>query len=189
MAEDVRELFSRASDAFGGRVHAVGDDQWNASTPCTEWNVHDLVNHLVNEMVWMPPIFDGKTVQEVGDRFEGDLLGSDPKRAWAASASPAVAAVQSPGAMERTVHLSFGDFPGEEYTWQVFTDLLIHGWDLAKGIGTDDTLDPELVAACSRWFDQREDAYRDAGAIAERPETRPGADPQTILLARFGRKR
>jgi hypothetical protein len=71
---------------------------------------------------------------------------------------------------------------------QLFADHLIHGWDLAQGIGGDDHLDPELVSACRAWFLDREDLYRGGGAIAERPEISVDAGEQTELLAMFGRK-
>jgi nitrilase len=187
MGTDASELHRRAVEAFGANVHAVRDDQWELPTPCREWNVRQLVNHLVYENRWTAPIFAGRTIAEVGDRFEGDLLGDDPRAAWDDSAKEAVAAVQEPGALGRTVHLSFGDVPGSEYAMQLFADHLIHGWDLARAIGAEDGLDRELVDACARWFAQMEDGYRSAGAIGPRPETPPGADAQTRLLAAFGR--
>ena len=62
------------------------------------------------------------------------------------------AAVSEAGALDRTVHLSFGDTPAEEYIRQLFADHLIHGWDLAVGIGADRTIDPESVRECATWF-------------------------------------
>src|SRR3989442_15558732 len=103
MGNDVRDLYKRASEEFGRRVHSVGDDQWHQSTPCTEWDVRMLVNHLVGENLWVPSLFEGKTTEEVGDKFDGDLLGNDPKAAWDQAAQPALAAVQDDGAMERIV--------------------------------------------------------------------------------------
>ena len=187
MQRDVPDLYRRATAAFSEHVHAVPDDHWSAPTPCTEWDVRTLVNHLVSENRWLPPLLAGATIAEVGDRFEGDLLGDVPKAAWDDSAKEAVAAMQDDGAMERTVHLSFGDFPGHEYGMQIFADTLIHGWDLARAIGGDDRMDPELVEACASWFAAVEDAYRAGGAIAERPEVPADADAQTRLLAAFGR--
>jgi uncharacterized protein (TIGR03086 family) len=187
MTADVRELHRRAAEGFGARVHAVADDQWNLPTPCSDWDVRQLVNHLVGEMRWMPPLLDGRTIAEVGDRLDGDLLGGDPKAAWDDAAEQAEQAVGDPDAMDRTVHLSFGDAPGAEYTRQVLADLLVHGWDLARAIGADERLDPELVEACASWFAPMEEAYRGAGAIGPRPELAPDADPQTRLLAMFGR--
>lgn len=184
---DVPDLHRRAVDGFGIHMHAVSDDQWNLPTPCPDWDVRTLCNHLVNESLWTPPMMAGQTIEEVGDRFDGDVLGDDPKRAWDESARDAVDAVQEAGAMERTVHLSFGDVPGRDYALQLFADYLIHSWDLARAIGGDDKLDPELVDECAKWFESMEDAYRSGGAIGERPDISDGADPQRRLLAMFGR--
>jgi uncharacterized protein (TIGR03086 family) len=185
---DTQQLHRLATDSFGARVAAVRDDQWRRSTPCAGWDVRTLVNHLVYENLWTPPMLDGRTIAEVGDRFEGDLLGDDPKAAWEDSARQALAAVAAPGALDRTTHLSFGDTPAREYVLQLFADLLIHGWDLARAIGVDERLDPELVDACASWFADREHGYRAAGAVGPRPDVPDGADPQTRLLAMFGRR-
>jgi len=181
-------MLRRGSEEFGARVSQIRDEQWEAATPDTEWNVRDLVNHLVYENLWTPLLFAGSTIGEVGDRFDGDVLGPDPQGAWRAASAPALAAADAPGAMDRTVHLSFGDFPGREYAMQLFADHLIHAWDLARAIGADERLDAELVGACTAWFVDREDAYRSFGAIAGRPPISPGADAQTRLLAMFGRQ-
>jgi uncharacterized protein (TIGR03086 family) len=98
-----------------------------------------------------------------------------------------VSAIDDPGAMDRTVHLSFGDFPGSEYTMQLFADLLVHGWDLARATGQPDEMSPDLVAACAEWFAPIAEMYRAGGAIGPRPEVPPSADAQTVLLADFGR--
>ena len=184
---NIPELHERAGDEFARRLHLIGEDQWKLPTPCADWDVTALVHHLVYENVWTLPLMAGATAEEVGDRFEGDILGGDPVGAYAAAASPAIAAIHGEGAMERTVHLSFGDFPGSEYAMQLFTDHLVHAWDLARAIGADEGLDPELVAACAAWFEPMEAAYRSAGAIGPVVEVGAGADDQTRLLARFGR--
>lgn len=185
---NVPDLHERAVDEFGGRVQQVEAGRWHDATPNPEWDVWALVTHLVGENRWTPPLFAGSRIEDLGDRFEGDLLGEDPKGAWADSARGAIRAVHEDGAMDRTVHLSFGDVPGKEYALQLFADHLIHAWDLAKAIGADDRLDPELVAACTEWFEDREDDYRAAGAIGSRAEVAPDAGPQAVLLAMFGRK-
>jgi uncharacterized protein (TIGR03086 family) len=91
--------------------------------------------------------------------------------------------------MDDIVHLSFGDVPGSKYAMELFADHLVHAWDLATGLGRSIDLDPDAVDACLRWFADREDAYRAAGAIGPRPDVPAGADPQTRLLAAFGRAR
>jgi uncharacterized protein (TIGR03086 family) len=187
MPADQAALHRRAVEEFDERVRAVGDDQWELPTPCSDWNVRQLVNHLVYENRWTVPLMGGSTIAEVGDRYEGDLLGDDPKGAWAESSADAVAAVQAEGGLERTVDLSSGPTPATEYVNQLYADHLIHAWDLARAVGADERLDPELVEACAGWFAKMEPHYRAAGAIGERPEVPPGADAQTTLLAAFGR--
>src|SRR5690242_19628925 len=184
---DVPEMFRGAVAGFDARVRQIGDHQWGQATPDDGWTVRDLVNHIVGEDLWAPPLLAGSTIAEVGDRFDGDVLGADPNAAWTAASAGAVRAAGEAGAMDRIVHLSFGDFPGREYALQLFADHLIHAWDLARAIGADERLDAGLVASCATWFEAMEDAYRGAGAIAAQPPVPGDADAQTVLLARFGR--
>jgi uncharacterized protein (TIGR03086 family) len=184
---DIPAMFRRAVAEFDARVQQIGDQDWQATTPDEEWSVRDLVSHVVGEDLWAPPLLAGSTIAEVGDRFDGDVLGADPKAAWEQASAAAVKAVEDDGAMDRIVHLSFGDFPGREYAMQMFADHLIHAWDLARAIGADERLDTALIASCATWFDSAEDAYRSAGAIGARPPVHGEADAQTVLLARFGR--
>jgi uncharacterized protein (TIGR03086 family) len=184
---DLVELYRRSLVEFTDRVRLVGAEQWSAPTPCTDWDVHTLVNHVVNEDRWTPPLFAGKTIADVGDQFDGDLIGDDPAGAASDAAAQATAAVAEPGAMERIVHLSFGDFPGEVYAWQLLADHVVHGWDLAAAVGADRQLDPQLVSALAKWFTEQEDFYRQAGVIGPRVQVPPDASEQARLLAAFGR--
>jgi len=84
--------FASAMAEFDRRVRAVRPEQWHNPTPCTEWDVRALVNHLVAEQLWAPLLLDGATVEDVGDRFDGDQLGADPVAAWASAAAAAVTA-------------------------------------------------------------------------------------------------
>jgi len=185
---DMAQAHKRAAEDFGRLVHSIRDDQWHLPTPCSEWDVRDLVQHLVNEEAWVPPLAEGRTIAEVGDALDGDLLGDDPKRAWDRASAAAVAAFLAPGVMQRTVHLSFGDFPGEEYAFQVTADLVVHGWDLARAIGGDERMDPALCELAYQGWLPRADLLRNSGAVGPSPEVPDGADTQTRLLALFGRQ-
>ena len=75
---DIVELHARTVAEFVARAAAVDAGQWGAPTPCTDWDVRQLVNHVVGEDRWTGPLLAGQTIAEVGDRFDGDLLGDDP---------------------------------------------------------------------------------------------------------------
>lgn len=182
---NVRSLHEHAMSAFSQRVDDVRGDAWDGPTPCADWNVRALVNHVVGENRWAPPLLAGETVADVGDAFDGDLLGADPAAAWHESVAEAIRATRDV-ALDRIVHLSFGDVPAEEYLWQLTTDALVHAWDLARATGQPEALPADLVDACARWFDSAEDAYRTAGVIG--PAVAADAlDPAVRLLGRFGR--
>lgn len=185
---DAVEFFGRSVAEFGRRVAAVDGAQWSVPTPCDRWDVRALVNHLVNEDRWVPPLLDGATIAEVGDRLDGDLLGDDPVAAWRDASEAALAAAARPGVVERTVHLSFGDFPGGAYLEQVATDHVVHAWDLARAIGADERLDPALVERAEATLAPMVDLGRAAGVFGAKVEAPPGADAQTRLLALSGRR-
>ncbi len=177
-------------DAIGGferRLSVVDDSHWNAATPCDDWDVRTLVNHVVAELLWVPPLLEGKTIAEVGDCFDGDILGGDPLVTFKAAVGAAVVAASEPGAQERTVHLSFGDFPGSDYLGQVVSDVTIHTWDLARAVGADDLLDPALIAFVDDFLSPQIDAWRSAGAFGQAVDVGPDASAQDRLLAQTGR--
>src|ERR671911_105737 len=133
---DVTDLHRRTVAAFVSRLDTVGE-RWSAPTPCPDWDVRSLVNHIAYEDVWTVPLMEGATIAEVGDRFEGDLLGDDPVAAARAAAAAAPIAPASGLVAGRIVPLSFGDTPAEEYAYQLAADHLVHGWDLAAATGGD----------------------------------------------------
>jgi len=182
---DLNTLYHRTVECWADRVNAVGDDQWESATPCGDWDVRALVQHVVAEDLWAVPLLEGATIEGVGDRFDGDLLGRDPVGAALDAAKRAVTAVAE-HARGGTVHLSYGEERVEEYVRQLAADHLVHSWDLAAATGGDRRLDPHLVTEVATWFADREAAYRSAGAIGTRPAA--AGDAQSELLAAFGRR-
>ncbi len=159
---------------------------WEAPTPCSEWDVRTLVNHVVGEDRWVPALLAGRTIADVGESLSGDLLGDDPGAAWrSARATASAAAAATPA--DRPVTLSFGTVPVSEYLWQLAADHLLHGWDLAVAIGAGSPSDAGLIGSVSAWFAEREDDYRRAGAIGPPVPVAAGASTLNRLVARFGR--
>lgn len=181
------ELFDRAVDGFDQRVHLVRDDQWDAPTPCTEWTVRDLVNHVVVEQLWVPETLGGKTMEEVGDRFDGDQLGDDPVGTWERAVAASKAAIAEPGAFERLVHLSRGEAPAGGYIAELTMDATVHTWDLARGIEADENLDLDLVDEALEVLEPNKDQLAASGMFAAPLPIPEDADLQTRLLALVGR--
>lgn len=177
----------RAMTEFDRRVRKVTPEQWDNPTPCTEWTVRDLVNHLVSEQLWAPWLLGGATLDEVGDRFDGDQLGADPAAAWAQASAAARQAWDREGATTGEVNVTGGVIPAEDYGWQMTLDLAVHAWDLARGIGADATLDPDLVEAVHTVFAPQVKAVQGLGIFAPPQPVAEDADLQTRLLAELGR--
>ena len=182
-----QEAYARAVADFTEKVHAIRPDQWTDPTPCTEWDVRALVNHLTYENLWVPELIGGRTVAEVGDRFDGDVLGDDPVDAWDRSAKGAVEALTADGALDRTVDTSAGPTPASDYLDQIFVDAVIHGWDLARGTNAEDTIRVEFADELFSAYGPREAELRSYGVYGSTVVPPDGANTQTKLLAVFGR--
>jgi uncharacterized protein (TIGR03086 family) len=184
---ELLELYQRAQNQFSDRVDAVAPDQWeHESLP--GWTVADLVAHLVNEALWVPPLLAGEPVAE--GRFPdgaGDLLGDDPFTGWETAADGALSAFAEDGALVRTVHLTRGPTPATEYILEMTADLTVHAWDLAAATDGDTELDGELITA-ALVYAERLSGDGVPGMIGPPLDVPASAPPQTRLLARFGRR-
>jgi uncharacterized protein (TIGR03086 family) len=181
-----RQLYTRAVATFDAVLHAVPGDRWTAPTPCAGWDVRALVGHVVGEDWWAAELFAGRSIADVGDRLDGDLLGDDPAAAWrAASAAAENAAAAAKD--DDMVALSSGPTPIDEYLRQLAADHLVHAWDLATAIGTNLRLEKDLVDAVAAWFAPVQEVYRTHGLVGPRPPLADPAEAQARLLAMFGR--
>ena len=185
--EDIAQLHRRALDETRDVIAGVGSEQENLATPCEGWDVRTLLNHLVSGNLWAAELGAGRSIAEVGDRLDGDVLGNDPLGAYDASATAAAAVFEAPGALDAPCAVSYGPVPGSVYAGHRFVDVLIHGWDLATATGQDATLDPELVDASYAILQAEADLVRASGAFGEDIAVPAEAGAQTRLLAFIGR--
>jgi uncharacterized protein (TIGR03086 family) len=182
------QLYARAMASTLRIIEQVPRDRWHAPTPCAEWDASQVANHIIGENLWAGELFQGKTVAQVGTALDGDLTGDDPVAAYRRSVDVARQAVEAPGAMESTCHLSFGECSGAEYAGQLFMDTLIHGWDIARGTGQEIRIDAELVAPCLAIAERVTRQFRAAGVFGDHLSVAEDADQQTKLLALVGRR-
>src|SRR3954454_15458251 len=186
---ELLELFQRAQNASADRVDAVEPDQWDdGSLP--GWTVGDLVAHLVNEQLWVPPLLAGEPFDLIDGRFPedtGDLLGADPFTGWESAADDALSAFAEDDALIRTVHLERGPTPATQYILELISDLTVHSWDLARATDGDTELDGELVTA-SLLIGEAIPEDGVPGLYDPPLDVSATASPQQRLLARFGRR-
>lgn len=168
-------------------VAGIGEDQWDNATPCEQWSLRELVNHLTAENRWAVPILDGATVEEVGDRFEGDLLGDDPIGAHEEAARAAHAKAQQTDP-QTTVHLSFGDVDAAFYLAQRALDMVVHAWDVAVASGQDAAMDEALADVLYRQAEPTiTPEVRAAGVFGPEVPVDSDATPSERLLGLVGR--
>jgi uncharacterized protein (TIGR03086 family) len=165
MAAPTVDQLAQVLDDAVPLVAAVDGEQWAGPTPCTDWTVRQLVNHLVGGNIMFAAIVDGLPV----DRSSTDHLGDDPVAAYLGAA---VAAFGRPGALEQVVTVPFGTVPGVVALHLRITEVLVHGWDLARAIGGMPAFPDDLVA--------QELAFSRAALDGLPPERSPFAAPQPV---------
>lgn len=184
---DPKELFRHSVEAVNGCIQAVKVDELDNKTPCSEWDLKALLNHLVYEILWVPDIVAGKTIEEVGDKYDGDVLGSDPVKAWDEAIDKASKAVEAAD-LNGPAHLSYAETTNQKYITEIASDVLIHGWDVGQSISCSVIFDPELARAFYDAFLPRQEEMIKSGAFGTIIEAPDEASVQTKLLALFGRK-
>ncbi|MFF7650527.1 TIGR03086 family metal-binding protein [Streptomyces sp. NPDC007983] len=148
-SEALVERYLLAGAEFEQRLRAVRAEQWAWPTPCTEWNVRNLVNHMARGNLGYTGLLNGDTGEDFLRRRDADALGADPVGAYVRSMRDCAAAFARPGALERVLDYPLGRITGRQALAVRTTDSVIHTWDLARALGADDRLHPDLV----EWID------------------------------------
>jgi len=136
----------RALDGALSAIEATSPADFSKSTPCSEWDVRGLLDHMI------------EIVQSFGAAFAAASGATPP--AGAGSASPGgenlaatyqqaadalLQAIRKPGVLDKSIQMPFGEMPGSMAINIVIGDQSIHTWDLAKAIGKPYTMDDDLA--------------------------------------------
>ncbi len=183
---DPKSLFKQALEQATATAKCVEARHFKNSTPCTDWDCRTLLNHMLYELSWVPDLLEGKSVQAVGKKYDGDLLGKDHIKAWQAAADKATAAVNKAD-LDQKVHLSYGDVAAEHYVNEIGGDLLIHSWDLDQSLNCSLVIEPELAQAIYDNILPRQEEFARSGLFGKPFETPEDSRLQTKLLAIVGR--
>lgn len=179
---DWTDLIRRAHDGFGDRLRAVTD--WSAPTPDVEWDVRELVAHVIEEQQWVPLLLAGHTAETGQPLIRG--LDDDLVAEWGRYSREALDAWRDADP-ERPVVLSTDRVPAREYLREQLSDVVIHGWDLARAVGADERIDDDLVRATWTVFEPQRDTLEASGLFASPVPVGEDAPLQVRLLALTGR--
>ena len=167
----------------------VKADQLTAETPCASWKVSELVNHVVGGQYYFSRLANG---EPMGDDTATDFSAGDFSATFAQGSALSLAAFKADGAMERIMHLPFGDMPGSAFVGIAAIDTFAHAWDLARATGQSTDLNPELAAGLLVGARAGiPDQFRGADGVAPFGPEQPvpaGASKADELAAFLGRK-
>lgn len=182
MAQHWLELQKLAHREFDQRLAAIND--WDASTPATEWTVRDLVSHVIEEQQWVPYLLAGSSITTA--RKELEPLRDDLRAEWQLYSFAATTAWEAASA-DTMVQLSYDTVTLEEFLREQVADVTIHTWDLSRAIGADETIEPNLVEAVWTVFEPQKETLAASGLFASPVPIPDDAPLQHHLLAITGR--
>ena len=181
---DVMDRFQLAAAGFETRLRRTGAHDWTRPTPCAEWNVRQLVNHMVRGNLNYAALIRGASAADFLRMRDVDALGDDPQAAYQASTQECAAAFDGPP--DRMLDYPAGPITAAQALAIRTADTVVHTWDLARALDGDEVLDDDLV----RWLDtELDDIYAglDVAAHFAAPRGVAGDSPQERVLHRLGR--
>lgn len=175
----------QAIDSTRSVLVNVQPDQLGSPTPCALWDVSRLINHIVGGQFFFTTMAKGDAVSSDPPP---DFSAGDFKATFEQASSACIEAFNSEGAMERIMHLPFGDLPGSVFVGIAATDTFVHGWDLARATGQNSDLAPELAAGLLAGIESSfPDAFRgpEGEALFGYAQPAPDGASNADLLAAF----
>jgi uncharacterized protein (TIGR03086 family) len=175
MAAELLDLYRQASEWTTGKV--AGAHDLGAATPCTEWDLRTLLDHMLDTQRYFVSAARGEDASPPGPNPPA-VLSDDPVRDFEKGRAELLEAFRQDGVIDKT-----GPSLGI-----AFADQLLHGWDVARATGQDATMPaglPEAAYDCIHGMfteDQRQ------GVFASEVPVGDDATPQERLLAYTGRK-
>ena len=184
----VAERYRTRADAFQSKVEAVRPDQWSNQSPCDDWSARDVVRHIVDMHAAM--------LQPVGRGLSpAPSVDDNPLAAFRSARGDVEDLLDDPQLAATAVSTPAGQMSAEQHVDQVVSeDMVLHGWDLARATGQDDTIDPGEVERMWPNAQQIPEIMRTPGAfgpgiVVFGPEVTIDADAplQDLLLGLLGR--
>jgi uncharacterized protein (TIGR03086 family) len=176
------DRFELAAAGFDRRVRAVPPGKWDAQSPCQEWKARDIVVHVVGN-------YQSMAAQATGAEAQTMSADEDPVQAWTDAYDYMQVLVKDPETLAKTVTGPTGPTPLEQIMGALIAmDTHIHTWDLARAVGGDERLDPNVVRFARGLLEPMDEMIRRPGVFGPKLVPPAGADEQTQLLYFLGRR-
>ncbi len=179
------EQLSAILPAVTALVEQIQPMQLNDPTPCDQFTVHDVLDHMIVLGGSFAYWFRGEDAPELKAPA---VYGVVPAKDFRATMEDLLAAVRSDGAMERIISAPVGEMPGDTFARFVAFDGLVHGWDLATATGLPYEPPEDVIAAVDEFARAAISAeMRDGDTFKDATAPRPNASPLERLAAFSGR--
>ncbi len=192
-----QQLFILADETLKSVVDKIKDEQWDMEMPEAfaraekqqAITLREVINYHAYDDVWIPDMLAGRSMEEAGkNKFDGDLLGENPKESFAAIVEKAVAASNDLDDLDRTVHFSYGDYPAREALKHITSFRGLRVYDLSKAIGIDTQMPEDLVQGLWDQIYPQIDEWRAMGVFPSAVKVPEDAPLQDRLLGMTGRQ-
>lgn len=184
---DTRDLHERAAAHFGKLLDNVTEGQWTDGTPCTDWDVRALADHVIVGNNFFAAAARGEKASF--DQLAGDLP-EDRKVAFAESAKLTAEAFAADGVNDRMFELPFGTLPAQAAIGIHFVDIVVHSWDLARATGQPPEVPQDLVEQAwniTQLFPDTPDLRGPGGPFGPKVDVPADAPALDRLVAFLGR--
>jgi uncharacterized protein (TIGR03086 family) len=167
-------------------IAGVRPEQLGQSTPCTEWDVRTLMNHIILGHYYFAGALQGEEMDP--HATPPDFAAGDPVGAFEQGSRRMLEAWREPGAFDRTVQTMIGPMPAAVLVRMHTMDNLVHAWDLARATGQDENLDAELATQILDLMRQNNPPRGEGSPFGPEQPAAPGATPEQQLAAFLGRR-
>ncbi|MEX1107251.1 MAG: TIGR03086 family metal-binding protein [Ilumatobacteraceae bacterium] len=180
MSQEIIDRTTSMLQAFDARVQAAPAGSWDNPAPCEGWVARDIIVHVGSNILPLGTTLQGTDRREFAP-------GDDIVAAWNDARDTFTAGLTT-GDLTANVPGPFGPMPAGDLIGRfVAMDLLVHTWDLARAVGGDERLDPDVVAAAYSGLKPMDAMIRQPGVFGPKTEAPEGADLQTEFLCFLGR--